>query len=157
MPLEGHMSESGVGLEPRMARIETEVVNLGPTFLRLEQKIDRLGGKIEDRFDKVERRFDKLDERFEKVHQRFEKVDQRFKNVDEQFEQVDQRFSALDEAVAGMAADLVHLKEGQARLHTDLRDLLRSLDSKFIWIVTTLLALGGALLGVMAHGFHWLS
>jgi hypothetical protein len=48
------------------------------------------------------------------------------------------------------------VSENQGRLHVDLRDLRSSLDSKFMWIVTTMIAFGTTLLAAMAEGFHWL-
>jgi hypothetical protein len=49
------------------------------------------------------------------------------------------------------------MRENQAILHVDLRDLRNSLDIKFLWIVTIMMiAFGGAILGAMAIGFHWL-
>ena len=64
--------------------------------------------------------------------------------------------AGLKEDVAGLKENVRSLREGQGRLHDDLRDLRGSLDTKFIWIVTTMIAFGTALLAAMAEGFHWL-
>ena len=65
--------------------------------------------------------------------------------------------------VVGLKVDMAVLKEAvsdlrvnQARFGDDLRDLRGSLDTKFIWIVSTMIAFGTALLAAMAEGFHWL-
>ena len=44
-----------------------------------------------------------------------------------------------------MEHEFGNVKENQARLHVDLRDLRNSLDNKFVWMVTTLIAFGAAL------------
>lgn len=59
--------------------------------------------------------------------------------IDRLDDKIDDRFENLDQ-----------------RLHADLGDLRRSLDTKFTWIVTTMIAFGAALLATMAEGFHWL-
>ena len=63
--------------------------------------------------------------------------------------------SGLKEDVSGLKEKVDALGVNQARFHDDLRDLRGSLDSKFIWIVTTMIAFGTALLAAMAKGFHW--
>ena len=40
--------------------------------------------------------------------------------------------------------------------NVDMGDLRRSLDTKFVWIVTTMIVFGTGLLVAMAKGFHWL-
>ena len=73
----------------------------------------------------------------------------------------------LELRVARIEADVANLKETVARLDKKIDrlddkiddrfgELRRSLDSKFIWIVTTMIAFGAALLATMAEGFHWL-
>lgn len=69
----------------------------------------------------------------------------------------------LEPRVARIEADVAHLKEAVIRLDKKIDrlddkfdELRRSLDSKFIWIVTTMFAFGAALLATMAKGFHWL-
>lgn len=44
----------------------------------------------------------------------------------------------------------------QLRCERKLLALRDSLDIKFIWIVSTMIAFGSALLWAMAKGFHWL-
>ena len=71
----------------------------------------------------------------ERIERRFETVDRRFEAVDRRFESVDRR---LDVIIAAQRAD-------------------------FRWLVGVILAtwastlgLLGGILGVMAHGFHWI-
>jgi chromosome segregation ATPase len=149
---EVYMSEGGVGLEPRVARIESDVANLKETATRIEKRFD----KVDDRFDKVDERFEKIDERFDKVDERFEKVDERFDKVDERFQKLDGKVSDLGTRMTAMERGFALMRESQTMLHVDLRDLRNSLDIKFLWIVTTMIAFGGAILGAMAKGFHWL-
>lgn len=138
---EVYMEEGVVGLEPRVARIEADVANLKETVTRLEEKVD-------ERFDKVDERFDKVDERFDKVDERFERIDERFGRIDAKLNQLDQGMTVMESRFEG-------LTKIQTSLDTDLRELRKSLDSKFLWIVTTMIAFGSALLAAMAKGFHW--
>ncbi|MHB8815987.1 MAG: hypothetical protein ACYDAE_22375 [Steroidobacteraceae bacterium] len=49
-----------------------------------------------------------------------------------------------------------NMRDIQGRLHLDLLDLRRSLDTKFLWIMTIMIAFEAVLLAAMAKGFHWL-
>ena len=125
---EVYMEEGEVRLEPRVARIESDVANLKETVGRLDKKVDRLDEKIDEKFEKIDERFKKLDE----------------------------KVGGLDKRMVAMEVGFEHVKEGQATLHVDLRDMRNSLDAKFIWIVTTMFVFGAAILAAMAKGFHWL-
>lgn len=122
------MEEGVVGLEPRVARIESDVINIKETVSRLDKRVDRLEDKIDERFDRVDERFDRIDG----------------------------KVNNLDKRMAVMEHGFGNVIENQATLHIDLRELRRSVDSKFVWIVTTMIAFGAALLVAMAKGFHWL-
>lgn len=120
------MEQGAVGLEPRVARIEADVANLKETVTRLDKKFDRLDEKIDVRFLSLDR-----------------KIDERFLSLDRK---IDDRFLNLDGKVNALNQGMVVME----------RELRRSLDTKFIWIVTTMIAFGAALLAAMAKGFHWL-
>lgn len=126
------MGEDPVALEPRVARIEADVANLKDMVTGVDRKVDRLEEKMDDRFEKMEKR------------------------VEERFSAPDGKINLLDRLVVVMEQSVNNISENQVRLHGDLRDLRNSLDSKFIWIVTTMIAFGSALLAAIAKGFHWL-
>lgn len=132
---EAFMEDGVVLLEPRVARIEADVASLKDSVVRLDEKVD-------ERFDKIDKRFDKVDERFARV--------------DEKFAMLDGKINTLDKRMAVFECGLEGLRVNQARFHDDLNGLRGSLDTKFIWIVTTMIAYGSALLAAMAKGFHWL-
>ena len=129
------MAEGMAGLEPRVARIESDVANLRETATRLDTRLDQ-----------VDERFDQIDERLESID---EKVDQRFDKLEGKVIHLGERMSAMEQGFQGM-------RENQSRLDVDLRELRSSLDRKFVWMVTTMIAFGTALLAAMARGFHWL-
>jgi predicted nucleic acid-binding Zn-ribbon protein len=65
------MGESVEGLEPRLARVEANVVHLVAqnaeikTELRAtNDRIDKLRDRVDEQFSKVDEKFDKIDERF---------------------------------------------------------------------------------------------
>jgi hypothetical protein len=111
---EVYMEDGVLRLEPRVARIESDVGSLKETVTRLDKKFDE--------------RFDKLDG----------------------------KVNGIDKRMAVMEHGFDDVRRHQANLNIDLRDLRRSLDAKFIRIVTTMIAFGAALLAAMAKGFHWL-
>lgn len=76
--------------------------------------------------------------------------------LDKKVDRLDEKVSHLDKRMAVMEHAFGSVSENQGRLHDDLRDLRSSLDTKFMWIVTTMIAFGTALLAAMAEGFHWL-
>src|SRR5579863_979391 len=143
------MEDGVVQLEPRVARIEADVASLKDSVARLDQKVDRLDERVDERFNKVDDRFDKVDDRFDKV-------DEKFAKIDEKFAMLDGKVNTLDKRMAVFECGLEGLRENQARFHDDLNGLRGSLDAKFIWIVTTMITFGIALLAAMAKGFHWL-
>ncbi len=59
---------------------------------------------------------------------RFDVIDRRFDTIDRRFDMIDRRFDMQDTAYR----------------------------SDFRWMLGLMLAGAGAMLGVMAHGFHWL-
>jgi chromosome segregation ATPase len=131
-------------LEPRIARIESDVASLKETAVRLNG------------------RFDQVDERFKQVDERFNQIDQRFDKIDRRFEKIDERFGKLDGKIEGLGLRMTRLEQGfddmnesQTMMRMDLRDLRNSVDSKFLWILTTMFAFGAAILAAMAQGFHW--
>ena len=143
---EVHVEEGVARLEPRVARIESDVESLKKAVDKLDAKVDRVDAKV-DRLDA------KFDEKFEKVDQKFEKLDGK---INGKFETLDGKINGLDKRMVVMETEFGGLKENQARFGVDLRDLRSSLDTKFLWILTTMIAFGTALLAAMAKGFHWL-
>lgn len=84
------------------------------------------------------------------------KLDQKVDRLDEKVDRLDEKVNGLDKRMAIMECEVLNVRENQTRLHFDLRDLRGSLDSKFVWIVTTMIVFGTALLAAVAKGFHWL-
>jgi hypothetical protein len=84
---------------------------------------------------RLEQRFDNVDHRFEAVDRHFEAVDRQFVALDGRFGAVDRRFESLERRM-----DLLISEH-----HIDFR-----------WLVALILGQTVAVLGVMAHGFHWL-
>jgi hypothetical protein len=64
-----------------------------------------------------------------------ERLERRFDAIDGRFEAIDRRFEAIDRRIHVLTAD-----------HR----------SDFRWLLGIMLGGFGAMLGVMAHGFHWL-
>src|SRR5262245_22943776 len=81
--------------------------------------------------ERIERRFDTIDRKFESMERKFDAIDRRFDGVDRRFQGIDRRVDAL--AILAIAH------------RTDFR-----------WLLGIMLGGFGALLGVMARGFHWL-
>lgn len=71
---------------------------------------------------------ERIEHRFDTLESRFTAMDGRFTGLESRFAAVDRRFDALS-------------SEHRA---------------DFRWLLGLMLAQTGALLGVMAHGFHWL-
>ena len=75
----------------------------------------------------------------ERIERRFDTVDRRFETLDgrysSRFDTVDRRFDTLDRRIDGLTAE--HRRD-------------------FRWLIGMMLGGFGAMLGVMAHGFHWL-
>lgn len=148
------VEEGMIQLGPRVARIESDVETLKETVVRLDKRLD-------ERFDKLDGKIDSLDAKLGgKIGSLDAKLDGRFKSLDDK---LDGKISSLDGTVNGIDKKVAVLEHGfdemirhQESLSMDLRDLRRSLDAKFIWIVTTMIAFGAALLAAMAKGFHWL-
>ncbi len=64
-----------------------------------------------------------------------ERLERRFEAVDRRFEMIDRRFETMDRR---------------------MDSIMREQRSDFRWLLGLILAQTGTLLGVMAHGFHWL-
>lgn len=109
--------------------------------------------RLEPRVARIESDVASIKEAVARIDKRVDRLDEK---VDERFAKVDARFNGLDVRMAAMEQGFENLKENQAILHVDLRDLRNSLDIKFVWIVTTMIAFAVAILGAMAKGFHWL-
>jgi predicted nuclease with TOPRIM domain len=108
------------------------VVRLEPRVARIESDVVNLKETVE----KLDRKVDRLDEKVDRLG---EKVDH-----------LDKRMTIVERVLAGVG-------KNQEAVHGDLRDLRGSLDTKFLWIVTTMIVFGTALLAAMAQGFHWLN
>jgi hypothetical protein len=70
------------------------------------------------------------------------------------------RVAVLEQITLSTQAALERIERGQATLATELRaeirDLRVSTRQDFYWLFGVMLAGFTGLLGVMAHGFHWL-
>jgi len=115
--------------------MEDSVVGLEPRLVRIESGV----AALDARMGRVEQRLDQLDGK-----------------VDRLGERLGERMDGLGARVAVVEADTRNIKENLGNLEGAVRDLRNSLDVKFIWIVTTMIAFGSALLAAMAKGFHWL-
>ena len=82
--------------------------------------------------ERIERRFDAVDRRFDAVERRVDAIDRKFDARDGQYAS---RFDALDRRIDGLTSE--HRRD-------------------FRWLLGMTLGGFGAMLGVMAHGFHWL-
>jgi len=78
--------------------------------------------------DRIEHRFDTLEGRFNGLEGRFNSLEGRFNGLEGRFSTLDRRFDALS-----------------AEHRSDFR-----------WLLGVMLGGFGTMLGVMAHGFHWL-
>jgi uncharacterized protein YhaN len=82
--------------------------------------------------ERIERHFDAVDRRFDAIDRRFDAIDRRFETRDGQHAS---HFDTLDRRIDGLA--LEHRRDTR-------------------WVLGIMLGGFGAMLGVMAHGFHWL-
>lgn len=105
--------------------------------------------RLEPRVARIESDVANLKEAAEKLDRNVDRLDGKVDRLDEKVSRLDKKMAVMEHALGGVS-------ENQARLHVDLRDLRNSLDTKFVWIVTTMIAFGTALLAAMAEGFHWL-
>lgn len=128
---EVYMEEGVARLEPRIERIESDVATLKVSVQRLDDKVERLDEKVEQ-------------------------LDERVGGLDEKVERLDGKVDDLGIRMTAMETQLVGVRENQSSFLVDLRELRHSLDAKFIWILTAMIAFGMALLAAMAKGFHWL-
>ena len=114
--------------------VEEGVVRLEPRVARIESDVASLKGVVE----KLDAKVDRLDER---IHAKFERLDGKINH--------------LGTRMAAVESEVGNIKENLTGFAIALRDLRSSLDSKFMWILTTMIAFGMALLAAMAEGFHW--
>ena len=91
--------------------------------------LEEIARHTAETLDRIDRRLDALDQRLDS---RLEALERRIMDVDRRF---DTRLDAMDRRIAGL----------------DQR-----MDTHFRWLVGLYLAGFASLLGVMAHGFHWL-
>jgi hypothetical protein len=82
-------------------------------------------------------------------------LDARAERVEKKVDQLDDKVDALDRRAAVVEVNTGNINQNVARLEVDVRDLRSSLDTKFIWIASTMIGFGVALLAAMAKGFHW--
>ena len=127
----------GVG-NPSRPR-HTEVTGLGGNYETPDTPVEPSSGapypgNVEARLAVLEHVTETNAETFGRLERRFDVVDRRFEMIDRRFEAIDCRFEAierrLDSIIHGHRAD-------------------------FRWLIGAMTAGFGALLGVMAHGFHW--
>lgn len=68
---------------------------------------------------------------------------------------IEPRVARLEATVEAILREIRDIREDIRELRTDIRDLRREVARDFRWLLALYLAGTGALLGVMAHGFHW--
>jgi hypothetical protein len=80
---------------------------------------------------------------------------------------VEVRLTAVETGVIRVQSDVSAIKERVGDNTVELRTLRESMDRRFqsmdtkfthlfVWLISIMIASVGALLGTMAHGFHWL-
>jgi hypothetical protein len=93
--------------------------------------------------------FDKLEEKIDR------KIDGLGSRLEVKINSLDGKVNGIESRMAVMESGFHEMRTHQANLSIDLRDLRGSLDTKFLWIVSTMIGFGVALLAAMAEGFHW--
>jgi len=75
-------------------------------------------------------------------------------------ETIDARVAVLEQIARDTAAALAEiraeLKAIRGEHREDFRLLLNRQDRQFLWLLSVMLGTWATLLGVMAHGFHWI-
>jgi hypothetical protein len=56
----------------------------------------------------------------------------------------------------GFAEMRTEMREMRTEFQTEMRGMRSDMRSDFRWLLGVVIGWGAALLGVMAHGFHWL-
>jgi hypothetical protein len=132
-------------MESRVATLEQIARTTAATLERIELRFDA----IDQRFDLIDRRFDAIDSRFEVIDRRFDAVDMRFDGIDKRLDGIDKRLDTADRRFESVDRRIDVLVAGR--------------QADFRWILGVMFAgfsatIGGfaTMLGVMAHGFHWL-
>ena len=101
-------------------------------FSEMNRRFELLLDQTNKRFEQVEKRFEQIDKRFEQIDKRFEamqiQIDRRFEQVDRRFEQIDKRFDQVDRRFDA---------------------LTRRMDRFMVWSVSTTLAVGSIVIGVL--------
>lgn len=73
---------------------------------------------------------------------------------------LDTRVALLEQSIGMINQTLVRIEtnmhDGFRDLREDMKDLKKDVKSDFRWLVGLMIAFGTGLLGVMAHGFHWI-
>lgn len=135
-------------VEERLARLEATVEHIQSDATEIKTDLRRMEDKFDKRFGEVARR-DEVGTLSDKVDERFREVDARFDKVDARFQEVDRRFDAV---IAALHALEVRMEQGFREFEKRFGELGvgRALDRVW-WLLMC-----GALLGVMAKGFHWL-
>lgn len=86
------MGENSEGLEPRVARIETNIIHLVAQNTEIKADLRALSAKLDQKFDKIDERFTRIDEKFD---EKFTRVDEKFTRVDENFAAILEKFGEM--------------------------------------------------------------
>lgn len=74
-------------------------------------------------------------------------------SVDTRVALLEQAISMINQNLTRMDADI---REGFKQNREDLRDFKKDVKFDFRWVIGLMIAFGSGVLGVMAHGFHWI-
>lgn len=64
--------------------------------------------------------------------------------------------NSIDTRVALLEQSIAHINETLLRIEQDTKEFRREVKSDFRWVIGLMIAFGSGVLGVMAHGFHWI-
>lgn len=97
-----------------------------------------------------------MEEGVVRLEPRVARIETDVASLNEKVERLGSQINSLDKRMAVMERDSGNMKDNLAKLDVDLRDLRTSLDTKLIWMVSTMITFGIGLLATMAAGFHWI-
>jgi hypothetical protein len=156
------------GMEARVAVLEQLARMTAASLERIEQRLDTGLTQADDRMRLMDERMRLTDERLERMAQR---LDTGLTHADDRMDRIEQQLNTrLTRTDSRINMGLTHTDSRMDQTDNRLDRIDRQLDmlwgeqhSDFRWLLgmmiagtgTTLAAFLG-LLGVMAHGFHWL-
>lgn len=66
------------------------------------------------------------------------------------------RVALLEQSVVHINQTLLEIKQDMKEFRMDMKEFRRDVKSDHRWILGLMIAFGTGLMGVMAHGFHWI-